>query len=149
MICNIMTSFLTLAISLINFWKPDCFKKAKAITMLVPTLCDCFSSSTFPDDSGNLQSRTKVLGHFCRKFLDVFQSQPPSPTTPLHFTENVARIYPEVFSEFQLCIGWGEGELQENFKKETLFNEGTQKLQEVLNIALLSQGLFVHDCSFY
>ena len=43
----------------------------------------------------------------------------------------------------------GEGELQENFKKETLFNEGTQKLQEVLNIALLSQRLFVHDCSFY
>ena len=115
--------------------------------MLVPTLCDCFSSSTFPDDSGNLQSRTKVLGHICRKFLDVFQSQPPSPTTPLHFTKNVARIYPEVFSEFQRFIGWGEGELQENFKKETLFNEGTQKLQEVLNIA--SQGLFVHDCSFY
>ena len=152
MICNIMTPFLTLSISLLNFWKPDCFswnqtKKAKPITMLVPTLCDCFSFSTFRDDSGNLQSRSEVLGHFCRKFLDVFQSQPPSPTTHLHFTKNVAGIYPEVFSEFQLCIGWEEGELQENFKKETLFNEGTQKLQEVLNIA--SQGLFVHDCSFY
>ena len=48
-------------------------KMAKPITMLVPTLCDCFSSSTFPHDSGNLQSWTKVLGHFCRKFLDVFQ----------------------------------------------------------------------------
>ena len=131
MTCNIMTPFLTLSIS-----------------MLVTTLCDCFSSSTFPDDSGNLQSQTEVLGHFCRKFLDVFQSQPPPPP-PLFTSKNVARIYPEVFSEFQLCIGWGEGKLQENFKKETLFNEGNQKLQEVLNIALLSQGLFVHDCSFY
>ena len=26
-----------------------------------------------------------------------------------------------VFSEFQLCIGWGEGELQEYFEKDALF----------------------------
>ena len=25
------------------------------------------------------------------------------------------------FSEFQLCIGWGKGELQENFEKDALF----------------------------
>ena len=24
------------------------------------------------------------------------------------------------FSEFQLCIGWGEGKLQENFEKDAL-----------------------------
>ena len=32
-----------------------------------------------------------------------------------------------IFPEFQLCIGWGEGELQENFKKDALFCEGTHK----------------------
>ena len=134
MTCNIMTPFLTLSIS-----------------MLVPTLCDCFSSSTFPDDSGNLQSRTKALGTLLQKVLGRFPIPTPFPHHPssLHKKRCTHNLYPEVFSEFQLCIGWGEGELQENFKKETLFNEGTQKLQEVLNIALLSQGLFVHDCSFY
>ena len=36
----------------------------------------------------------------------------------------------QMFSEFQLCIGWvggGKGEQQENFKKDALFYEGTQK----------------------
>ena len=32
-----------------------------------------------------------------------------------------------IFSEFQLCIGWGEGELQEDFEKDALFQEGTEK----------------------
>ena len=32
------------------------------------------------------------------------------------------------FSEFQLCIGWGEGELQDNFEKDALFYEGTKQL---------------------
>ena len=39
----------------------------------------------------------------------------------------VGRVYPEFFSEFQLCIGWGEGELQENFENAALFKEGTEK----------------------
>ena len=47
----------------------------------------------------------------------------PLPST----TNNVGRVYPEFFSEFQLCIGWGEGELQENFEKGALFYEGTEK----------------------
>ena len=46
------------------------------------------------------------------------------------------------FSEFQLCIGWGEGELQDNFEKDALFYEGTEKWQKYMNIAVLSQGLF-------
>ena len=45
------------------------------------------------------------------------QRSNPSP----HPTNNVGRVYPEFFSEFQLCIGWGEGELQENFEKDALF----------------------------
>ena len=65
MTCNIMTPFLTLSIS-----------------MLVPTLCDCFSSSTFPDDSGNLQSRTKALGTLLQKVLGRFPIPTPFPHHP-------------------------------------------------------------------
>ena len=43
--------------------------------------------------------------------------------------------------EFQHCVGCGEGELQENFGKDALFYVGTQKLQKIINTALLSQLL--------
>ena len=43
----------------------------------------------------------------------------PSP----HPTNNVGRMFPEFFSQFELCIGWGEGELQENFEKVALFHD--------------------------
>ena len=48
---------------------------------------------------------------------------------------------PEFFSEFRLCIGWGEGELQDNFDKDVPFYEGTQKWQKNMISAVLSQGL--------
>ena len=56
------------------------------------------------------QSWTKVLGYFCISgaFSDSHKSN-PSP----HATHNVGRVYPEFFFEFQLCIGWGVGELGE------------------------------------
>ena len=31
------------------------------------------------------------------------------------------------FSEFQHCVGWGDGKLQENVEKDALFREGTEK----------------------
>ena len=48
------------------------------------------------------------------------------PTLSLTPTKNVGRMS-RIFSEFQLCKGWGEGELQENSEKGVLFNEGTEK----------------------
>ena len=59
---------------------------------------------------------------------------PPSPHKQCW--THVSRI----FSEFQLCIGWGEGELQENFENDALFLEGTEKWRKNLHIAVLSQG---------
>ena len=50
------------------------------------------------------------LGHF------PIHTGPTPPLTPQCWIR-VSRI----FSEFQLCIGWGEGELQENFEKDALF----------------------------
>ena len=46
-----------------------------------------------------------------------------------------------MLSEFQLCVVWGEGELQEHFKKDVLFYEGSQILQKNINTGLLSRGL--------
>ena len=38
-----------------------------------------------------------------------------------HPTNNVGRVYPKFFSEFQLWIGWQEGQLLENVEKDALF----------------------------
>ena len=55
----------------------------------------------------------------------VFQFTQVQPLP--HHTNNVGRVYLEFFSEFQLCIGWGKGELQENFENAALLYEGTKK----------------------
>ena len=58
-------------------------------------------------------------------FWGVFQftQAQPLPSPHKQCWTRVSRF----FSEFQLCIGWGEGELRENFEKDALFYEGTQK----------------------
>ena len=95
----------------------------------------------------DIQSWTIVLGHFCVSGV-VFQfiQVQPLPSPHKQCWTRVSTI----FSEFQLCIGWTEGELQENFKKSALFKEGTEKWQRNMNIAVLSQGLLsriVHSFS--
>ena len=66
----------------------------------------------------------KSLGTLLR-FWGVFQftQVQPLPSPHKQCWTRVSRI----FSEFQLCIGWGEGELQENFEKDAQFYEGTEK----------------------
>ena len=88
----------------------------------------------------DLQSWTKVLGHFCVSgvFFNSHRSN-PSP----HPTNNVGRVYPEFFSEIQLCIGLyrvGEGELQQNFENDAVFR-GSREMTENMHFAVLSQGL--------
>ena len=60
----------------------------------------------------------KPLGTLLR-FWSVFPIHigPTPPLTP----QTVLDACIQNFSEFQLCIGWGEGELQENFEKDALF----------------------------
>ena len=52
-------------------------------------------------------------------FWDIFQftQAQPLPSSHKQCWMHVSRI----LSEFQLCIGWEEGELQENFEKGALF----------------------------
>ena len=72
-------------------------------------------------------------------FWDVFQFSQvqPLPSPLKQYWTRVSRI----FSKFQLCVGWGEEELQENFEKNALSKEGTKKWQKNVNIAVLPQGL--------
>ena len=67
----------------------------------------------------------------------------PSP----HPTNNVGRVYPEFFSEFQLCIWWWEGKLQENLEKDALFYEGL-RMTEKYEYCITVPRTFVHDCRF-
>ena len=54
----------------------------------------------------------------------------PSPSP--HPTNNVGWVYPE----------WvGEERTTRKFEKDALYYEGTQKLQKIMNTALLPQGL--------
>ena len=39
----------------------------------------------------------------------------------------VGRVCRDFFPEFQHCVWWGDGKLQENFEKDALFREGTEK----------------------
>ena len=86
----------------------------------------------------NLQSWTKVLGHF--RVSGAFSNSHRSNPSP-HPTNGVARVYPEFFPSFNFVSCGGEGELQENFEKYALLWEGTEKWQKNMNFAVLSQGV--------
>ena len=62
-----------------------------------------------------------ALFHFWGVFQ--FTQVQPLPSPYKQCWTRVSRI----FSEFQLCIGWGEEELQENFENAELFKEETEK----------------------
>ena len=54
------------------------------------------------------------------RFWGVFQFTQVQPVPSPH-KQCWTSVYPESFSEFQLCIEWGEGELKENLKQDALF----------------------------
>ena len=77
----------------------------------------------------NLTARNEIIAPILDKSLGTLcisgvfsKSNRSNPSS--HPTNNVGR---EFFSEFQLCIELGEGEVQENFEKGALFYEGTEK----------------------
>ena len=81
------------------------------------------------------------LFHSPSQFMDiVFLGCFPIHTglTPPLTPQTILDACIQNFFEFQLCIGWGEGELQENVETDALFLEGTEKWQKNMNIAVLS-----------
>ena len=51
---------------------------------------------------------------------------PTPPLTP----QTMLDACMQNFSEFQLCIGWGEGELQENFEERRTLLRGNRETTE-------------------
>ena len=61
----------------------------------------------------------------------------PLPSSPPPPPNNVGLVYPIFFLRVSIFYRVGEGELRENFEKDALFYEGTHKLQEIINTAVL------------
>ena len=77
----------------------------------------------------------RTLSHFWGVFQ--FTQVQPLPSPHKQCWTRVSRIY----FEFQLCVGWGEGELREVFEEDAVLKgdrEMTEKYQSL--IAVLSQG---------
>ena len=69
--------------------------------------------------------------------------------TPFPTPQTKLNVCFQNFFEFQHCVGWREGVLQEHFAKDELFYEGIHKLQKIMNTALLSQALHPLFCIAY
>ena len=93
----------------------DLFRVQRAVTGMVFVFtsvlvdmaccsCSCFYSPLFLDEI--LQSWTKVLWHnfICGAFFEFRHAQP----LPL-LTNNVARLYPEFFSEYTTALSGSQG----------------------------------------
>ena len=108
--------------------------------------CSFFASWLFISPSMFLRSVISVSYNHGQKswdtfaFWGVFQYTQAQPLPSLHKSwTRVSGTDLEFFSQFQLCIGWGEGEMEEYFEKDALFYEGTQNREKNMNTALLSQ----------
>ena len=84
----------------------------------------------------------KSLGTLLR-FWGVFQftQVQPLPSPHKQCWMRVSRI----FSEIQLCIGWGEGELQENFENDAALR-GSREMTGKYAYCSTVPRTFVHDC---
>ena len=85
----------------------------------------------------------KSLGTLLR-FWGVFQftQVQPLPSPHKQCWTRVSRI----FSEIQLCIGWGEGEVHENFENDAVLR-GSREMTEKYAYCSTVPRTFVQDCS--
>ena len=85
----------------------------------------------------------KSLGTLLR-FWGVFQftQVQPLPSPHKQCWTRVSRIC----SEIQLCIGWGEGELQEHFENDAVLR-GSREITGKYAYCITVPRTFVHDCS--
>ena len=93
----------------------------------------------------------KSLGTLLR-FWDVFQFTQVQ-LVPSPYKQCWARVS-RTFSESQLCIRWEEGELQENFEKNALFQDGllsvlrgSREMIEKYEYRSTVPGTFVQNCT--
>ena len=84
-------------------------RRVKVEVLQGTVLCEVIETTIIMD---------KSLGTLLR-FWGVFQFTQIQPLPSSH--KQCWTLVSRIFSEFQLCIGWGEGEQQENFEKDALF----------------------------
>ena len=84
----------------------------------------------------------KSLGTLLR-FWGVFQftQVQPLPSPHKQCWTRVSRI----FSEIQLCIGWGEGEVHENFENDAVVR-GSREMTGKYTYCSTVPRTFVQDC---
>ena len=77
-------------------------------------------------------------------FLGCFSihTHPTPPLTPQTMLDPCIQN----FSEIQLCIGWGEGELQENFENDAVFR-GSREMMGKYAYCSTVPRTFVQDCN--
>ena len=85
----------------------------------------------------------KSLGTLLR-FWGVFQFTQVQPL-PSPYKQCWTRVS-RIFSEIQLCIGWGEGELQEHFENDAVLR-GSREMTGKYAYCSTVPRTFVQDCS--
>ena len=77
------------------------------------------------------------------RFWGVFQftQVQPLPSSHKQCWTRVSRI----FSEIQLCIGWGEAELQENFENDAVLRGSREMMAKYAYCSTVSRT-FEQDC---
>ena len=77
------------------------------------------------------------------RFWGVFQftQVQPLPSPHKQCWTRVSRT----FSEIQLCVGWGEGELEENFENDAVLR-GSREITGKYAYCITVPRTFVHDC---
>ena len=109
-------------------------------------ITDCFFSVlSRPRFFHSCKHGQKVLGQFC--VTRAFSNTHRSNFSP-HTTNNVGRAYPEFFSHFQLCIGWGGGGgwTVRKFRKGCTLVRGNQEMTEKYEYCSTVPRTFDQDC---
>lgn len=60
-------------------------------------------------------------------------TSPTPPPTPQPTLDTSIKNVSTLDTTIKNCVGWGKGELRENLENDAQLNEGSQKLQKIMN----------------
>ena len=98
----------------------------------------------FPSHIFIRQSWTKVLGHFC--ISEAFSNSDRSNPSP-HPTNNVGRVYPELFFLVSTFYRVGGGRTARKFRKRCTVLRGNREITEKYEYFSTVPRTFVQECS--
>ena len=65
--------------------------------------------------------------------IHICTQDPTPPPTPQPTLDTSIKNVSTLDTTIKNCVGWGKGELRENLENDAQFNEGSQKLQKIMN----------------